>query len=127
VNNIATASGGHATGDTGDGFENITGSAFDDFLFANDVANELRGRAGDDQLFGLGGADTLLGGAGDDFLEGGAGADTLNGGSQGGILFVADVLSYVSSPAAVTVTLGNNGAETIGQGGHAQGDRIANI
>ena len=47
VNNIATASGGHATGDSGDGFENITGSAFDDFLFANAVANVLTGGDGD--------------------------------------------------------------------------------
>ena len=57
----------------------------------------------------------------------GAGADTLDGGIEGGSLFVADIVSYVSSPAAKSVTLGNNGAETIGQGGHAQGDRISNI
>jgi Ca2+-binding RTX toxin-like protein len=128
VNNIASASGGHATGDTGDGFENITGSAFADFLFANDIANVLAGGDGNDQLYGLGGADTLLGGAGSDLLEGGAGADTLDGGSQGGSsLFIADALSYVSSPAGVTVTLGDNGTETVGQGGHAQGDRISNV
>jgi len=128
VNTIAAAAGGHATGDSGDGFENITGSDFDDFLFANDVVNVLSGGGGDDQLYGLGGGDTLLGGAGNDFLEGGAGADILNGGSQTLLAVTGgDFIGYASSPAAVTVTLGNNGAETIGQGGHAQGDRISNV
>ncbi len=116
VNNIATASGGHATGDSGDGFENITGSDFDDFLFANNVANVLTGGDGDDQLFGLGGADTLLGGFGNDFLEGGTGADILNGSSHtlaaetGG-----DFISYASSPSGVTVDLGNSGTRPLGK------------
>jgi Ca2+-binding RTX toxin-like protein len=46
--------------------ENVRGSAFDDTLIGNEVANELRGNNGNDTLNGLGGVDTLIGGFGND-------------------------------------------------------------
>ncbi len=52
--------------DTLTGFENLTGSAFDDVLTGSSGANTL---------MGLDGNDTLNGGAGADILTGGAGAD----------------------------------------------------
>ena len=73
------------------GFENITGSFFDDTLMGNGVGNVLSGLGGDDTLTGAGGDDflfgddgndTLLGGAGDDELEGGLGDDSLTGGGD---------------------------------------------
>jgi Ca2+-binding RTX toxin-like protein len=119
---IMVAAGGDAQGDTGDGFENIIGSSFSDRLGGSDVANVLRGGAGDyDQLFGEGGKDKLFGGAGSDELHGGTGADWLIGGS--GI----DSINYSGSAAGVRVVLGKNGAETIGKGGEAQGDRIKQV
>jgi len=58
------------TGETGwdtlTGFENLTGSAYDDVLGGDAGANVLRGSTGDD---------TLDGGAGDDTLDGGEGSD----------------------------------------------------
>jgi Ca2+-binding RTX toxin-like protein len=96
-----SASGGDAEGDTGDGFENVTGSFFNDALTGSDFANVLRGGAGEDVLFGGIGADTLKGGAGFDYVN------------------------YSDSAAGVTVKFGKNGAETIGKGGEAQGDRIS--
>jgi len=78
---------GFATNDEGTendtliSIENITGSAFSDFINGNDLDNVLTGGDGGDALFGRGGADTLLGGNGDDFLRGSDGADTLNGGA----------------------------------------------
>ncbi|MBC6981701.1 calcium-binding protein [Caulobacter sp. 17J80-11] len=49
------------------GFENLTGSRYDD---------RLTGDAGANVLVGAGGADVLWGGAGNDVLDGGAGTDT---------------------------------------------------
>ena len=53
--------------DTLSGFENLTGSAFNDKLTGNGFANVLAGGAGND---------ILKGGAGNDTLAGGIGADT---------------------------------------------------
>ena len=66
--NLATGvvSGGHAEGDTIDGFENVRGSSHDDTLV---------GGGGDNLLEGSDGADILNGGGGNDRIWGGAGAD----------------------------------------------------
>jgi len=64
--------------DTLSGFENVTGSEFND---------TLTGTSGNNVLTGLGGNDTLNGGAGNDTLIGGLGADRLIGG-QGKDVFV---------------------------------------
>ncbi|WP_225771218.1 CHRD domain-containing protein [Inquilinus sp. Marseille-Q2685] len=61
------ASGGHATGDSLGGVEQLFGSGF---------ADQLTGNAGANGLWGDGGDDRLAGGAGADTLKGGAGADT---------------------------------------------------
>jgi Ca2+-binding RTX toxin-like protein len=99
--NLSTnvASGGFAQGDTISGFENVTGSAF------NDV------------LIGGTGTNTLLGGVGDDRLVGGAGADVLNGGDG------SDTADYSGSSAAVNVNLFTG----IATGGDAQGDTLISI
>ena len=70
-----TASGGDATGDVFQNFENIQGSAFGDSLQGDDAANVIMGGRGNDTLEGRGGDDTLSGGGQDDDLIGGAGAD----------------------------------------------------
>jgi Ca2+-binding RTX toxin-like protein len=117
---IVVALGGHVQGDTGDGFENITGSNFNDALTGNDSANVLKGDAGDfDQLSGGGGRDKLFGGAGTDELTGGAGADRLNGGAG-----TFDSIGYNNSAAGVRIVLGKNGAETIRKGSTQVGDDV---
>ena len=64
---ITTAqnTGGVGT-DTLTGFENLTGSGFNDVLTGSSAANILMGLAGDDTLNGGAGADTLIGGTGND-------------------------------------------------------------
>lgn len=57
---------GDAAGDTYVGINNLTGSAFNDILIGNSLANTIDGGAGNDVLEGLAGADTFLGGAGID-------------------------------------------------------------
>jgi Ca2+-binding RTX toxin-like protein len=116
-----TAIGGDAAGDVGFALENITGSAFNDALTGNDFANVLKGGGDGDTLIGKGGRDTLLGGTGNDSLTGGTSADILNGGAG------SDSVVYFSSTVGVRVTLGKNGAETVGKGGEAQGDTIKKV
>ena len=80
--------GGDAEGDTLNGFNQISGSAFDDSLtdtVANTIAfgynaNQFLGNAGNDRLTLGGGNDYGHGGVGNDTLYGGAGNDTLLGG-----------------------------------------------
>ncbi|MCC0807828.1 hypothetical protein FPV16_16595 [Methylobacterium sp. W2] len=100
--------GGSAEGDALVDFENILGSAFDDKLFGNGLANILSGAAGNDALYGYDGDDTLLGGAGADRLDGGAGFD---------------VLDYGASAAGVSVNLSTGAAS----GGDAAGDVLVGI
>ncbi|MCA3393497.1 MAG: Hint domain-containing protein, partial [Roseomonas sp.] len=86
------------------GIENAFGSAGNDFLLGNDLANLLGGGAGNDSLSGGNGADTLNGGAGNDTLVGGNGAD---------------IASYADATGAVTVDLaagtssGADGADSL--------------
>jgi Ca2+-binding RTX toxin-like protein len=69
---VTTAQNTGAAGiDTISGFENLSGSPFND---------RLTGDAGANTLFGDGGADTIDGGAGNDVIDGGSGNDTLIGG-----------------------------------------------
>ncbi|WP_232628228.1 M10 family metallopeptidase C-terminal domain-containing protein [Methylobacterium sp. Leaf118] len=78
--------GGTAEGDALVDFENILGSAYDDKLYGNLVANILSGGGGIDLLYGYDGDDTLIGGAGGDTLDGGAGFDFVDyGGSSAGV------------------------------------------
>src|SRR4029078_2208796 len=55
-----------AGSDTLSGFENLTGSEFNDSLTGNLGSNVLTGLGGNDRLDGGAGADWLLGGAGSD-------------------------------------------------------------
>jgi len=68
--------------DTLTGFENLTGSGFNDTLTGSGTANVLLGGAGSDTINGGGGNDTLGGGDHSDILNGGAGNDTLAGGAE---------------------------------------------
>jgi Ca2+-binding RTX toxin-like protein len=106
-----TGVGGDAQGDGLQGIENVTGSAGNDTLTGNEIANALNGGLGADTIAGAGGNDLIIGGAGADALDGGTGVDTL---------------SYAGSTAGgVTVNL----AQQLGSatGGDAQGDTISNF
>jgi Ca2+-binding RTX toxin-like protein len=90
---------GGAGVDTLSGFENLTGSDFDDTLTGNQFANILDGGAGDD---------VLIGGAGADIFIGGVGTDTV---------------SYAAGKLGVTIDLGSG----IAFGGDAAGDTFHGI
>ena len=110
--------GGTAEGDTLINVENIYGSGYNDFLFGNDAANELRGLDGNDQLVGHGGNDWLDGGYGDDMMSGGTGADIIDGGAG------FDTAYYAASSTGVSIALDNG---STGYGGDADGDWLVNI
>lgn len=87
--------------------ENAVGTAYNDRILGNDVANtldggvgndELDGGDGDDILNGESGNDTLTGGADEDTLDGGAGADVLDGGADSDdyLYAVGDSYAYVT-------------------------------
>ncbi|HYC96794.1 calcium-binding protein, partial [Brevundimonas sp.] len=76
LNSNASTNDGDGGTDTFSGMENLTGSAFNDVLIGDGVANVLRGGMGADTLLGLVGNDTLWGGAGAlNTLQGGLGDD----------------------------------------------------
>ena len=74
----AQNTGGAGT-DTLSGFENLTGSAFNDTLTGSTAANVLMGLAGNDTLVGGSGADILTGGLGADRFVFSALADSAPG------------------------------------------------
>ena len=108
------------------------GTPDDNVLLGGDDDDILNGLDGDDTLAGGAGDDTVSGGAGDDVLEGGAGADEIDGGDDDGLgeffgssrnLIWGDTATYVNSDAGVTINLATGTAE----GGHAEGDMLADI
>ena len=110
---IASYTSTNATGPVlGQANENVAINVLSNSSFpADDV-----GTNGADTLNGDSNANRLIGLDGDDVLNGSLGADTMDGGNG------TDTVSYQSSNAAVTVTLGGSAS-----GGHAQGDTLISI
>jgi Ca2+-binding RTX toxin-like protein len=107
---------GDAAGDTFTSIENVTGSNYNDQLFADAVDNVLIGLDGDDVIYGRVGDDTLDGGNGNDLLNGAEGMDQLTGGNG------FDTASYFFAATGVTVDL-----DTGGTAGEALGDIYSSI
>lgn len=117
-----TASGGDAAGDTISGFENLTGSAFDDTLTlsntagqvnAGDGADSVQGGTGNDTLFGDAGNDTLVGNDGADSLNGGSGADSLSGGTGSDTLNGGDGSDTLTGGAGADTFIADGTADLI--------------
>jgi Ca2+-binding RTX toxin-like protein len=95
-----TSSGGHATSDSFQNFENILGSQFSDTLTGDDKGNtfiggsgidSMRGGLGRDVLVGGTGNDRMVAGIGNDFLSGEIGIDTLTGGAGADSFFLTAI------------------------------------
>ncbi|HEX8643244.1 MAG TPA: calcium-binding protein [Allosphingosinicella sp.] len=112
VSLISNSSSGAAGNDVLVSIENVTGSAFDDFIRGSAGNNVLDGGAGHDFMRGGDGSDTLLGGTGDDYMDGGVGNDVFDGGAGW------DRVSFaVNAASGVTVDLNIAGvAQATGHG-----------
>ena len=92
----------------------IEGTAGADKIVGTDRGESIMGGAGHDTIDGKGGDDEINGGIGNDLLTGGAGADKLSGGAG------TDTVSYMMSPAGVSINLRAGTAA----GGDAAGDEL---
>ncbi|MFN6482143.1 MULTISPECIES: M10 family metallopeptidase C-terminal domain-containing protein [unclassified Nostoc] len=101
---------------------NITGTAYNDDLFAGLGNDTLSGAGGNDRLFGEQGNDRLLGDAGNDTLYGGAGNDTysfLANTALGTDTIIetttggADTINFSGTTTAVNVNLGLTTSQTV--------------
>ncbi|MCB2101944.1 MAG: M10 family metallopeptidase C-terminal domain-containing protein [Rhodobacterales bacterium] len=92
--------------------ENIVGSAYNDTLTGNDLANVITAGAGDDVVNAGAGNDTVVAGSG-------AGNDSYDGGADN------DTITYASTILGVTVDL--TAASDQGSGAEVGTDQIANI
>ena len=111
-----TASGGDATGDTFDTFENLTGGSGNDTLTGTSGNNVLTGNAGNDTIYSGGGDDTIYGGDGNDSItmgtasgdggtaSGGAGDDTFYINENQFIEYGADAIDGGTGEDIVHVT-----------------------
>ena len=108
--------------DTFDSIESAVGSAFNDTLLGDELANTLSGLAGNDTLDGKGGEDEILGGAGDDRLLASEGTDTFDGGEG------RDALDYseFADATSINVTLTGSEFATVTVTGAAD-DQVRNV
>ena len=112
-------SAGQITVNFGSVIENLTGSAFDDRLYGNEVANLIEGGSGNDLLEGWAGNDTLFGGAGNDSITGGVDNDSIDGGDGTDTLTVSGTflnytIRYDSNTVkySIEAKTGNEGKDT---------------
>jgi Ca2+-binding RTX toxin-like protein len=82
--NLATGSSTGEGTDSFTGFENLTGSGFNDTLTGDNNANVIDGADGRDSISASGGADTVFGGVGNDTVDAGSGDDVIYGGADSG-------------------------------------------
>jgi serralysin len=77
-NTHAIGQGGTAEGDRVVAVENVIGTAYNDDIRGNNVANVIEGRSGNDTIYAMEGNDVVIGGPGNDLLHGMSGNDTVS-------------------------------------------------
>ena len=111
--NAAAQNTGGAGTDTVAGFENLTGSAFNDTLTGSALGNLILAGAGADTVLAGDGADDVRGGAGVDTLSGEAGDDTLYGDEDNDTLNGGLGLDLLYGGAGNDTVRGNENNDTI--------------
>lgn len=121
--NLDEWSGGYGGNSSGNGWTNVTGTAFDDTFVGASVANMYDGSGGDDTMGGGGGDDVVSGGSGDDTVSGGSGADQLDGGDGDDWLDAGSGADQISGGDGEDTLRGGSDADTLNGG---TGDDILN-
>lgn len=112
-----TGSVGDAKGDTFTSIENVIGSDFNDYIYANSENNIIEGRDGNDRLRGHNGEDDIYGGDGDDIIYSGSQQDDIWGGSG------SDTFEFRTSNGVNTIHDYEDGIDIISiGGGHSYSD-----
>ncbi|MFZ4406874.1 MAG: M10 family metallopeptidase C-terminal domain-containing protein [Paracraurococcus sp.] len=123
-----TATDGDAAGDTLASIENLTGSAYDDFLAGTAGSNRLAGGWGNDTIIGGGGRDTLTGGPGNDSVlldgsfgeaRGGAGHDSLVA-TQPWVTLFGEAGNDTITATGFATLRGGDGADSLNGGTRTQ-------
>lgn len=128
--NLATTSGQNTVGagtDTVSGFENVTGSAYNDTLTGNSSANVIEGGAGNDTINGSGGTDTLSYASAGSAITinlstatgqntGGAGTDTISSMEN---VIGSGYNDNLTGTSSANTMIGGAGNDTISAGGGA--------
>jgi Ca2+-binding RTX toxin-like protein len=99
--------------DTLNNIENVIGSAFDDSLYGDELANVLDGGGGFDFLSGWWGNDTLHGGDGSDSLFGDLGNDVLFGDAGDDVLFGFDGNDMLDGGSGGDALFGEDGNDVL--------------
>ncbi|MFK7862282.1 MAG: beta strand repeat-containing protein [Granulosicoccus sp.] len=114
--NIVTVTVGGDDNDTLQDVENVVGSAGDDSITGDLLANTLAGGEGNDVLSGGGGNDVLEGGGGNDQLTGGIGNDNLTGADGDDTFYAGDGIDTIN---------GGNDLDTIDYSGHGSASAVS--
>lgn len=128
--NLATTSEQNTVGagtDTVSGFENVTGSAYNDTLTGNSSANVIEGGAGNDTINGSGGTDTLSYASAVSAITvnlstatgqntGGAGTDTISSMEN---VIGSSYNDNLTGTSSANTMIGGSGNDTISAGGGA--------
>lgn len=93
--------------------ENLEGSAYDDTLIGDNLANLVFGLDGADFINARGGNDTVNGGNGDDVIRGANGNDTLRGFADSDQLEGGDGNDTLEGGAGADFLIGGNGTDTL--------------
>ena len=100
------------------GFENVTGSAYNDYIYGDTGNNDLNGYLGDDVLRSAGGNDTVdgsngmdqvFGGDGNDYVHGGTGDDLVSGDAGSDNVSGGDGNDKVYGGSGIDVLSGGDG------------------
>ena len=103
-------------------FNEYTGTAANNTIFADDRIDTINGQAGRDRLHGQGGNDIIDGGDDDDFIQGGVGNDNISGDNGNDILHGNEGNDTLLGSTGIDIVVGGAGDDLLD--GEADSDRL---
>ncbi len=103
-------------------FNEYTGTATNNTIFADDRIDTIDGQAGRDRLHGQGGNDIIDGGDDDDFIQGGVGNDSISGDNGNDTLYGNEGNDTLLGSTGIDIVVGGAGDDLLD--GEADSDRL---